>query len=55
MVVTSIQQIHALTPAEIVVLNSQIQFLIDHSKVIPISKFKSAYNTASGWFFKKFG
>jgi len=55
MVVTTITQIHPLSPPEILILNSQIQFSIDHSKVIPISKLKSTYNTVSGWFFKKFG
>ena len=55
MVVATIQQIHPLSPPEIVILNSQIQFLIDHSKVVPRSKVKSAYKTASAWFLKKFG
>ena len=55
MIVTTITQIHPLNPQEIIILNSQIQFLIDHSKVVPISKVKSAYKTASSWFLKKFG
>ena len=55
MVVSTIQQIHPLTPPEIVILNSQIQFLIDHSKVVLISKVKSVYKSASAWFLKKFG
>ena len=55
MVVTTISQIHTLTPVEVAILNAQIQFLIDHSKVIPVSKFKSTYNTAAAWFLKKFG
>ena len=55
MVVSTIQQIHPLSAPEIVILNSQIQFLIDHSKVVPISRAKSAYKSASAWFLKKFG
>ena len=55
MVITTISQIHPLNPAEIAILNSQMQFLIDHSKVIPTSRFKSIFNLISSCFFKKFG
>ena len=55
MVITTISQIHPLNPAEIAILNSQMQFLIDHSKVIPTSIFKSIFNSISSWFLKKFG
>ena len=50
MVITTISQIHPLNPAEIAILNSQMQFLIDHSKVIPTSRFKSIFNLISSWF-----
>ena len=55
MVITTISQIHPLNPAEIAILNSQMQFLIDHSKVIPTGSMKSIFNLISSWFFKKFG
>ena len=55
MIVSTMIQIHPFSLPEIVILNSQIKFLIDHSKVVPISKAKSAYKSASAWFFKKFG
>ena len=55
LVVKCICQIHTFTPSEIKILDGQIQFLIDHKKVIPISKIKSLYKSSSSWVLKKFG
>jgi translation initiation factor 2B subunit (eIF-2B alpha/beta/delta family) len=53
LIIKVIQQIHPLNPAELKILESQINFLSDHKKITKQSTSKAFCNFLSGWIVKK--
>ena len=53
LIIKVIQQIHPLNPAELKILEAQINFLSDHKKIKKQSSFKVVSNFICAWVVKK--